>query len=136
MPLGLGRKRTVKPEISVLRQGRQNSSSCWQLSRSAVLVRAWVFTVRGSPPKPGSLLTCYSEVQVHSPHQRWWFLSRCISHSLCPKETERAVMLVAKDRVLFRFGCSQLTRQSNSFRPTASTGRPCQGAAYLRVMHK
>jgi hypothetical protein len=24
----------------------------------------------------------------------------------------------------------QLTRQSNSFRPSASTGRPCQGAVY------
>lgn len=26
--------------------------------------------------------------------------------------------------------CTQLTRQSNTFRPTASTGRPCQGAVY------
>jgi len=39
-------------------------------------------------------------------------------------------MLVAKDRVSFRFGCSQLTKPSNSL-PTVA-GRPCQGAVYGR----
>jgi len=46
------------------------------------------------------------------------------------KATEQAVMLVAKDRGLSPAGATQLTRPSNSFRPTASTGRPCRAAVY------
>ena len=129
---GLGRKRVAKPAISKVRQGCQSSSSCWQFNRDSVLVKVWAFTVRGRPPKAGSLLTCYSEVQVHSPDHRRWFLSRCIGQSLCPKETEQAVILVAKDLGLSPTGATQLTMPSNTFRPSASTGRPCQGAVYGR----
>ncbi len=70
---GLGRKRVAKSVRTVVRQGRRNSSCCWQLSRPAVLVISWVFAARGRPAKPCSLLTCYSEVQVHSPQFWRWF---------------------------------------------------------------
>jgi hypothetical protein len=119
-----------KTEGLRVRQGRQSSSSCWQLNRSAVLVKAWMFVAWSRPPKPGSLLTCYPEVQAHSPHHWRWFQSQCIGGSWCQGASVRAVMLVAKDRVSYWSGCSQLTKPSNSL-PTVA-GRPCQGAVYGR----
>lgn len=63
-----------RPSESVARLAAQSGSG---------VGKSLVFTVRGCPPKPGSLLTCYSKVRVHSPLRWRCFQSQCIGVGRC-----------------------------------------------------
>ena len=54
--------------------------------------------MRGRPPKPGSLLTCYSEVQVH-PRIKGGGFNHGASACGGARATEHSAMLAGRDQV-------------------------------------